>query len=99
MDIFHEGSNRTEFKLFCDETTFANMCLSEAEPFCLNSESIIQCTEERMLKVEKRLTVLTRRTEYMEADYLKEENDLIDLLLSMMNSLVRDSEKKAKDRP
>ena len=99
MDIFHEGSNRTEFKLFCDETTFANMCLSEAEPFCLNSESIIQCTEERMLKVEKRLTVLTRRTEYMEADYLKEENDLIDLLLLMINPLVRDSEKKAKDLP
>ena len=54
-NIFHEESNRTEFKLFCDETTFSNMCRSEAEPFCLNSESIIQCTEERMLNVEKRL--------------------------------------------
>ena len=97
MDIFHEGSNRTEFKLFCDETIFANMCLSEAEPFCLNSECIIQGTEERMLKVENRLIALTRRTEYMEADYLKEENDLIDLLLLMINPLVRDSEKKSKD--
>ena len=97
MDIFHEGSNRTEFKLFCDETIFANMCLSEAEPFCLNSECIIQGTEERMLKVENRLIALTRRTEYIEADYLKEENDLIDLLLLMIIPLVRDSEKKSKD--
>ena len=96
MDIFHEGSNRTEFKLFCDETIFVNMCLSEAEPFCLNSESIIQCTEERMLKAEKRLIFLTRRTEYMEADYLKEENDLIYLLLVMINPSVRDSERKLK---
>ena len=96
MDIFHEGSNRTEFKLFCDETIFVNMCLSEAEPFCLNSESIIQCTEERMLKAEKRLIFLTRRTEYMEADYLKEENDLIYLLLVMINPSVRDSERKSK---
>ena len=96
MDIFHEGSNRTEFKLFCDETIFVNMCLSEAEPFFLNSESIIQCTEERMLKAEKRLIFLTRRTEYMEADYLKEENDLIYLLLVMINPSVRDSERKSK---
>ena len=54
MDIFHEGSNRTEIKLFCDETIFTNKCLSEAEPFCLNSECIVQCTEERILKLEKK---------------------------------------------
>ena len=54
MNVFHEGSNQTEFKLFCDETIFVNMCLSKAEPFCLNSECIIQYTEERMLKVEKK---------------------------------------------
>ena len=54
MDSFHEGSNRTEFKLFCDEAIFVNMCLSKAEPFCLNSECIIPYTEERMLKVEKK---------------------------------------------
>ena len=53
MENFHEGSNRTEFKLFCDETIFFNMCLSETEPFYLNSECITRCTEERMLKVEK----------------------------------------------
>ena len=47
-----------------------------------------------MLKVENRLIALTRRTEYIEADYLKEENDLIDLLLLMIIPLVRDSEKK-----
>ena len=34
-----------------------------------------------MLKMEKRLIFLTRRTEYMEADYLKEENDFTELLL------------------
>ena len=71
MNVFYEGSNQTEFKLFCDETIFVNMCLSEAEPFCLNSECIVQCTEERMLNLEKRLIVLARRTEYMEADYLR----------------------------
>ena len=81
MENFHDGSNRTEFKLFSDETIFVYMCLSEAEPFCLNSECIMQCTEERMLKMEKRLIVLTRRTECMEADYLKEENDFTELLL------------------
>ena len=79
MDIFHEESNRTEFKLFCDETTFSNMCLSEAEPFCLNSESIIQCTEERMLNVEKRLFLLSRRTENFLKDHLKEENYFMEL--------------------
>lgn len=82
-EMFHEGSNRTEFRLFCDETTFVNMCLSEAEPFCLNSESIILSTEERMENVEKRLPVLTKRTENMEADLLKEENDFMNLLFSM----------------
>ena len=54
MNVFHEGNNQTGFKLFCDETIFVNMCLSEAEPFCLNSECIVQCTEERILKLEKK---------------------------------------------
>ena len=101
MENFHEGSNWTEFKLFCDETIFFNMCLSETEPFYLNSECITRCTEERMLKVEKfeRLIVLTRRTEYMEADYLREENDFNELLLLMINPSVLDSEKKSNDHP
>ena len=83
-NIFHEESNRTEFKLFCDETTFSNMCRSEAEPFCLNSESIIQCTEERMLNVEKRLFLLSRRTENFLKDHLKEENYFMELFLSLL---------------
>ena len=49
-----------------------------------------------MLKAEKRLIFLTRRTEYMEADYLKEENEVIYLLLVMINPSVRDSERKSK---
>ena len=54
-----------------------------------------------MLKVEKfeRLIVLTRRTEYMEADYLREENDFTELLLLMINPSVLDSEKKSNDHP
>ena len=48
-------------------------------------------------KFGKKLIVLARRTEYMEADYLREENDLTDLLLLMINPSVRDSEKKSKD--
>ena len=86
MDMFHEGSKRTEFKLFCDDTTFTNMCRSEAEPFCLNSDIILQCTEERIQKVDERLFVLTRRTEHIEADHLKEESDLMDLLYMMTNN-------------
>ena len=101
MENFHEGSNRTEFNLFCDEIIFFNMCLSETEPFYLNSECIARCTEERMLKVEKfeRLIVLTRRTEYMEADYFREENDFTELLLLMINPSVLDSENKSNDYP
>ena len=85
-EIFHEGSSRTEFRLFCDETTFVNMCLSEVEPFCLNSETITQSTELRMENVEKRLSALTKRTESMEVDLLQEENDLMNLLHTMVNS-------------
>ena len=87
MDMFHEGRKRTEFKLFCDDTTFTNMCRSEAEPFCLNSDSIIQCTEERMEKVEKRLNVLTRRTENIETDHVKEEDEFLDLVYLIGNIL------------
>ena len=78
-EMFHEGSSGTEFRLFCDETTF-NMCLTEAEPFCLNSEAIIRSTELRMENVEKRLSALTKRTESMEADLLQEKNDFMNLL-------------------
>ena len=86
MDMFQEGKRKPEFKLFCDDTTFTNMCSSNAEPFCLNSESIIQCTEQRMEKVEKRLSVLTRRTQNMETDNQKEDSEFLDLLYQITNS-------------
>ena len=85
-EMFHEGSSRTEFRLFCDETTFVNMCLSEVEPFCLNSETIIQSTQLRMENVEKRLSALTKRIESMEVDLLQEENDFMNLLHTIVNS-------------
>ena len=80
MELFKKDRQRTEFKLFCDDTTFVNMCHSDAEPFCLNSESILQSTEERLNKVEKRLSVLTRRTENFEAEHLKEETEFLHLV-------------------
>ena len=86
VDMFQEGKKRTEFKLFCDDTTFVNMCRSDAEPFCLNSESILQCTEERLEKVAKRLSVLTRRTEHFGTEHLKEEAEFFDLVNSFANS-------------
>ena len=85
-EMFHEGSSRTEFRLFCDETTFVNMCLFEAEPFCLNSEAIIRSTELRMENVEKRLFAITKRTESMKDDLLQEENDFMNLLYTISNS-------------
>ena len=98
-EMFHEGSSRTEFRLFCDETTFVNMCLSEVEPFCLNSETIIQSTELRMEKVEKRLSALTKRTESMEVDLLQEENDLMNLLHTMVNSYEYVSDRQSEVDP
>ena len=59
---------RPEFKLYCDDLTFANMCQPQAEPFYFTSDGIVQCTEERMGKVEKRLNVLSRRTENIDID-------------------------------
>ena len=87
MDMFQEGKNRTELKLFCDEATFVNMCRSDAEPFCSNSQSIVQCTEERLAKLDKRLSVLSRRTKQMEIDHVKEEAEFIDLLNLMRDNI------------
>ena len=87
MDMFQEGKRKPEFKLFCDEATFTNMCNSNAEPFCLNSESIIQCTEQRLEKVEKRLSVLARRTQNMETDHLKEDSEFLNLLYQINSPL------------
>ena len=82
-EMFQGNKKRPEFKLYCDEATFANMCRSEAEPFCLNSESIMQCTEERLEKLEKRISALTRRTEKLDMDDDQEEEEFVDLLDSM----------------
>ena len=87
MDMFQEDKRKPEFKLFCDEATFTNMCNSNAEPFCLNSESIIQCTEQRLEKVEKRLSVLARRTQNMETDHLKEDSEFLNLLYQINSPL------------
>ena len=78
-DIIRGNKRRPEFKLYCDEATFANMCQSDAEPFCLNSTTIIHCTEERVVKVEKRLSALTRRTEKIYSDNEIEEDEFLDL--------------------
>ena len=82
--IFQGGVRRIEFKLFCDEPTVVNMCLSDAEPFCLNSQSIAQCTEERLEILEKRLSALSRKTENMDFSYEKEEEDFVNLLHSAL---------------
>lgn len=87
MDVFHGRKTRTEFKLFCDDTTFVNMCSSDAEPFCLNSHAIIQNTEERLENMEKRISVLARRTENIDIGYLKEEAEFLYILGFVMNSL------------
>ena len=81
-EIVKRKRQRPEFKLYCDEATFANMCQSEAEPFCLNSESIMQNTEDRLEKLEKRLSALTRRTEKLDADNNQEEVDFLHLIHS-----------------
>ena len=47
-ELLRGNKKRPEFKLYCDEATFMNMCQSEAEPNCLNSETIFKCTEERL---------------------------------------------------
>ena len=85
MEMFQEGKRKPEFKLFCDDVTFTNLCSSDAEPFCLNSESIIQCTEQRLEKIEERLSALTRRTDNTVTDHFKEEDEFLNLLYLIIN--------------
>ena len=77
------AKTQMEMRLFCDDSTYLNMCFSDAEPFCLNSQSINECTEERMQKLEKRLLAITMLTKNMEFDYLVEETQFINLLCSL----------------
>lgn len=79
-ELLRGNKKRPEFKLYCDEATFMNMCQSEAEPNCLNSETIFKCTEERLEKVEKRLSALIRGSEKVNADNEREEADFLKLL-------------------
>jgi len=51
----------------------------------MNSESIIQCTEERMQKLDKRIAAFTRRTEEIDIVYRQEEDEFQVLLLSLAN--------------
>ena len=82
-DIFQQRKRTPELRLFCDDTTFVNMCRSDAEPFCLNSGSIIESTEERMEKMEKRALILRKRSETIAVDHLVKEDEFLDLLQSM----------------
>ena len=86
FEMFKKVQRGNQFKLYCDDSTFANMCRSDAEPFCLNSESIMQCTEDRMEKLEKRITVLGRRTENIESEDRREEDDYETFLLEFFDS-------------
>ena len=87
LAMFQPGKvKRYDFKLCCDESTFSNMCRSEAEPFCFNSEGFVECTDERMEKVVKRLSALSRLTENIVMDHCREEDDFLDLLHSVVNT-------------
>ncbi|XP_068684585.1 polycystin family receptor for egg jelly-like [Montipora foliosa] len=79
MEMFRKSENENNFKLYCDETIFTNMCQSGAEPYCLNSNGIIQCTKERLKKLDQRLAALTRRTNVIFDDQ-KEEDDFQSLV-------------------
>ena len=60
------------------------MCVADAEPFCLNSQSISQCTEERVERLEKRLLALSRFTKNLELD-LEEDTLFLDCFHSIIS--------------
>ena len=91
MQMFQEDRKRAEFKLFCDDTTFVNMCRSDAEPSCLNSQSIIHCMDERLTKLDQRISALSRRTENIKVDYLIEEGEFLDLINLMAKNFPSES--------
>ena len=77
------GRTKNEMKLFCDDSVHLNMCVSDAEPFCLNSQTISQCTDERVERLEKRLVALSRLTKNLEVD-LEEDSQFLDNLYSII---------------
>ena len=84
-EMLRGNRKRPEFKLYCDEATYFNMCQSEAEPNCLNSKSIIKCTEDRLKMVEKRLSALTGSAEKVTDDNELEETEFLNLLQLVAN--------------
>lgn len=81
-ELFGSGNRERHLKkLFCDEATLVNMCRSEAEPNCLNSNRILQCTKERMAKIDKRIAKLIQLTQKGEDDHVKEDIEFFNLLL------------------
>ena len=82
IEMFHKSEKGNNCKLYCDEATLTNMCQFEAEPFCLNSKSIIQSTEERLKKLERRIAALTRRIKNLAFDHDNEEDELENLVQS-----------------
>ena len=68
-------------KLFCDEAVVVHMCRSDAEPFCLNSDVILECTDERSERVDKQLAILLRLTHSQEKDSVGEDAELLKLLV------------------
>ena len=85
LDNFFGARGRTkiEMKLFCDDSVHLIMCVSDAEPFCLNSQSISQCNDERVDRLEKRLVALSQLTKNLEVD-LVEDTLFLDGLYSII---------------
>lgn len=80
--IFGSEKRGTDLKkLFCDEAVVVNMCHSDAEPFCLNSDVILQCTDERSERVDKQLAMLLKLTRSQETDSIEEDVELLKLIV------------------
>ena len=80
--IFGNGKRGTDLKkLFCYEAGVVNMCHSDAQPFCLNSDAILQCTDERSERVDQRLAMLLKLTRSQEKDSIGEDAELLKLLI------------------
>ena len=77
LKLFKEGQRSNDMKLYCDQFVFGNMCHSDAEPYCLNSEIIAECSDVRLEKLDKRLASLSRRIVNMETDEETEESDFL----------------------
>lgn len=77
LELFKEGQRSNDMKLYCDQFVFGNMCHSDVEPYCLNSEIIAECSDVRLEKLDKRLASLSRRIVNIEKDEETEESDFL----------------------